>query len=864
MITLHFNPQYDSGAWFGEPGKGVSKFKESYVGPLGLLAYLEVQLGITAYEMPQHGILAEYTKTAQEAARKTPAVFFAKSLELSPLATAGELLRWRDELVLSGWKPGLSVPEDLTSGAKSILDGLAEVESALPSGFRTTADRWRALLATLDETPVLEGFTVKVHVSESHLHPVHRAVLDHLRRCGISVQSALGQQKPVDVTIKHFHDSSDACLWAAAQDGDALLVCSDGLGMASAMSAFGKPFANAPASMTPRPVTHLFTSAMLLLKDSGDIRSFRDYLSAPSHPLNRFEKNNRNLRKALLDHVISQRGFKDVDKIVEDFADGDSARLAMIKEWIPGSGKPLTSGRIKAMCDRISVWAKSVVKVVRDKGEESPYLDQWQELVSLCEEMKFQCKELDIDNHPERFMHVLRTVSAPSASIARHAVAGSRPIVSSIDSIAVDVQDVIWVDGAFAETPNPLPFLCPKDVEELSNILPHIWLQDDALQQADDLFMAGLTHIGGKLTILYCDSFAGEKKEKHPFILRKAGSVDYLKNLPFETAPKEKAERCPFLPIVPIQDECRLDPAGLTIPDHESPTSLEDLFNQPLDWVLKSILRLYEESDSNDSLIKGVVAHDVIHRIVDKAAGDGDKVNVDADAFERVFNADFDTFFEDAVNETGAELNLPENKLDREQFKSDLQTVSIPKLVEILRFSHLTIVGSEVRSENVDISEHRLVPPYYEPLHITGSIDLLLKNEAGHYVILDFKWAGRTGRKLREEQIKKGTDYQLALYRKMVEVGTESIEAGCVDAQAFFMLRTAELLTAYPAFCDRHGRIPVVQPGARTHQNTYSETLSEIHQKYSDVVREFRAGIVSSGNLKDPYLQYKVLKGKLD
>ena len=65
MITLHFNPQYDSGAWSGEPGKGVCKIEDSYVGPMGLLNWLEVRLGITAQEKAQHEILAAYAKAAQ-------------------------------------------------------------------------------------------------------------------------------------------------------------------------------------------------------------------------------------------------------------------------------------------------------------------------------------------------------------------------------------------------------------------------------------------------------------------------------------------------------------------------------------------------------------------------------------------------------------------------------------------------------------------------------------------------------------------------------------------------------------------------------------------------------------------------------
>ena len=860
MTTLHFSPQFDSGAWSGEPAKGNCKIEESYVGPLGLLAFLEVKLGITAQEKPQHEIVAAYTKAAQAVAATDPTIFFAKSLELTPLATAGELLRWRDELVLSGWKADTSIPDKLTSGAKTILRGLAEVEDSLPTGLRTIADRWQALLSALATTKALDAFSVKVYVKQNHLHPIHKAVLDGLKRCGIPIEEVVGNNVP-KVEIKHFHDSSDACLWAAAQDGNALLVCSDDQSLSSAMAAFGRPYGNASASETPRPVAHLFTSAMMLLKDGGDIQAFRDYLSAPSHPLNKYENNKKNLRKALLDSIIRNYGFEGTDKIVEDYAAGDQDLLAEIRNWIPEVDQPLTYDRIKAMCNRISDWANRAIKVVENKGEVSPYQDQWQELVSACEEMIFQCVELGLDRKPiipeQDFIQVLRSVSAPSPSIARRAVVDSAPVVSSIENISENVKDVIWVDGSFKESPIPLSFLCPKDVDELKLILSYVWPQNDALQLTEDLFYAGLSHICGKLTILYCDSFTGKKREKHPFILQQAKSVDYLNNLPFEPLPPQKSKLCTYSPIEPIPEECALVIDGLELPDHESPTSLEGLFEQPLDWVLKSILHLYEESDSNEAMIKGLVAHDTIHRIYEKAARDS--ANVTADAFERVFKADFDTFFAEAVQGTGAELNLPENKLDCEQFKSNLKIFSIPKLVEIIRHSHLTIVGSEVKSGNVIISLDG-----FEPITIAGTIDLLLKDPAGNYVILDFKWAGKAGRDLRELQIKKGEDYQLALYRKMAETGTDSIPKGTVAAQAFFMLKTAELLTAYQIFSERQGMIAIAEPGTRTHQNTYEETLGIIFQKYSEVIQDFKNGQVAAGNLKDQYLRFKVLKGKLD
>ena len=865
MITLHFNPQYDSGAWSGEPGKGVCKIEDSYVGPMGLLNWLEVRLGITAQEKAQHELLAAYVKAAQSAVSKNPVIFFAKSLQLTSLATAGELLKWRDELVLSGWTVDTPILEGLTSGAKAILHGLAEVETELPADFRTTADRWRLLLASLEQETALDGFSVEVHAPEAHMHPVHRAVLDHLRRCGIPVVPVVVLREP-DVEIKHFHDSSDACLWAAAQDGDALLVCSDDQTLSSAMAAFGRPYGNALASETPRPVAHLFTSAMMLLKDGGDIQAYRDYLAAPSHPLNHYQKDDRNLRETLLRSVVKDRGFAAFDQIVKDFSEGDSSRLSSIRAWIPEPGQPLTYDRVKAMCEKISDWAKKSVKGVEEKGEDSPYLDQWKELVSASEEMKFQSKELGFPRllciQDQEFIRVLQNVSAPSAALARHAVVDAAPVVPALEIIAEDVRDVIWVDGSFTEAPKPLSFFCPKDIDGLKEVLPGIWLQKDALQLTEDLFQAGLSHVGGTLTILYNDSFTGKKREKHPFILRQAGSVNSLEELAYESLPSEKSEPCPSLPIVPLPavQLLTINPSAvdsLTLPDHESPTSLEDMFDQPMDWVLKSILGLYEESDSNDSLIKGLVAHDIIHRICVKAARGGEEV--DADAFERVFDTDFDTFFDEAVLATGAELNLPENRMERGQFKSDLRNVSIPELTDILRFSHLHIVGSEVKSEKINISQ-----PGDDPLTITGAIDLLLKDEAGDYVIIDFKWAGSEGRKMREAQVKKGEDYQLALYRRLVEVGTPSIPRGSVKAVAFYMLRTGELLTATSNFSDKQGQIPALVPGARTRQKTYPETLEAIREMYKTTVEAFRKGQVSVGNLKDQYLDFKVLKGKID
>ena len=869
QLTLVFNPAYDNGAYVPEPGMNESRFFKRYVGGKGLLDELELRLGLTAKEPTRRQQLAAYLKAVLAAAEKKKDLFCAQSFKLAPLATAKELLSWWDELVLSGWKAASLVPAGLTSGAKSILNGLAAVEKELPKVFRTESDRWQLVLAELKSGGIPQGVSILLTVPEKHLHPLFKALFDLLRQRGIKVGEELGNESP-QIEIKHFRDSVDASLWAVANRGRSLLVCADSQTLGTATAAFGQAVVNTATTDTPKPVEHLFASAMMLLKDGRDLQAMRDYLSSPSHPLNsaRMQDNDNapSLREALLRHIIRQGGFgkgknhKDFNDIIEEYAGDDTEKLDKYRSFLPAPGQKLTFSRIKEMCDRLSEWANGAIKVMDEKEEESPYDEQWCALVNYCSEMEFQCRELGFDRLPEipanSFIQTVCSVYSPGAETVIRAEVGSAPVAAGIENIAGNTQDVIWVDGAFADTPLPLSFLCKEDTGMLAGEIPGIWAREDALALEDDLFKAGLSRIGGRLTILYCDTFQGEKKEKHPFIVRYVGNVDKLAATPYERIPEQLSAACVTRDVNTVKEQFNVDMDGLEFPEYESPSSLELMFEQPFDWFVKYVLGLYEEGDANMSLIEGNVAHDVIHKLYAEAAAGGKAVT--ADTFERAFQAHFDAFFEQSILDTGAELSYAENTLERRQFKTILRQNGIPELIRIIRFSGLSIVGSEVECKGVDLSESG-----YEPLKINATIDLLLKNPAGHYVILDFKWAGSTGRKEREDQVKKGTDYQLALYREIVEKGTPDIPKGTVDAQGFYMLRTAELLTAYDGFHDGKGDITPIPPGSRPPRMSPDETMADIQEKYSAVVRDLRNGTISAGNLKSPYLDNKVLKGKL-
>ncbi len=876
QMTLVFNPAYDGGTYVPEQEKGQAQFFRKYVGGKGLLDELELRLGLKAKEPKSRELLTTYLKALQNAEKRIK-LFCSESLTLAPLEPAKELLAWRDELVLAGWTSASPVPGDLTTGAKIILNGLAAVEKELPASFQTESDRWQGLMNELEKGRIPEGLSILLAAPETHFHPLLKALFDRLRQGGVSVgKDKTDHDYDPETTIKHFRDSVDACLWAAACETKPLLVCSDSQTLGSAMAALGKARVNTVSTDTPKPVEHLFVSAMMLVKDGGDLQAMRDYLSSPSHPLNKLkptEEKGTSLREALLRHIINKGGFgenrdhKSFLNIVEEYAGGNHATLEKYLDFLPGPGEKLTFERVKQMCDNLAEWANGALRAAekanatKKEQDESPYADQWKALADYCRDMELQCRELDFDKKPEieenAFILAIRSVYTPGKETIVRAEVESSPVVPGIENIAGATEDVLWVDGAYSDTRLPLSFLCKKDIEVLSNVIPGAWAPDDALALEDDLFMAGLSRIGGKLTILFCDNQRGEKKEKHPFIVQKAGGIKSLENLEYEKIPKEREEVFQRLTVSEESFPAHVNIDGMKLPDHETPSSLEVMLDQPFDWFADRVLGLHEEGDTNMSQVKGNVAHDVIHKLYDEASK-GNKEEVSADSFERTFRDKFDAFFDQAVLDTGAELTYAENAIERKHFKNTLKSESIPELIDIVRFSGLTIVGSEVECKGVDLSEPDSA---LEPLIVNATIDLLLKNLAGHYVILDFKWTGTSdGKKTRETQIKNGQDFQLALYREIAQRGTEGLPKGHVDAQGFYMLRTAELLTAQSSFCNRKGTIACIPVKGMTSD----QTMTYIRDKYTAVIKALREGSVLAGDKDPKYLKYKVLKGKIN
>lgn len=862
-LTLFYNPAYDQYCWHGDPKVGESDFRIKYVGTMGLLDEIELRLGCTYPPIQHFELLSTYRKAVDKAISAGEAKLFEKSMALSPLACADKLLSWRDELAAAGWNPTEVVPDGITSGDKDILSCLAAVENHLPEGFKTAADRLRELPLLLEKHELKDGLKVVLKVGEGHMNPACVAVLNALREKGVQVIKAGDITTPA-IDVKHFRDSVDAAIWTVATAKTNLIVCKDRKILSAACAAAGRSPVESVSQPTLRSVEHLFVSAMKLLLHGDDFDALRDYLSSPSHPL-AWE-----LRSRLLSNLISQNGLgkahlskKSFDELIDEYVVKSRQSREDVTKFLPSLDQKLTYKRVKDFCGDLSRWANGALMVTAKKGEESQYAAQWRTLESYCDNMVYLCADMGYERNAEiqekEFMTMLRCVYAPDELSDQKAAVGSVPVVSSPEGIANQVGSATWVDCSYEDHSLPLSFLCDEDVGKLieTRYLPRAWKSVDALNFENDALLAGLSNIGN-LTILHCDSFAGESRQKHPFLIRSvtAPAIDHLAALPYEEIPDEYAFQCDTVNPNTHQEETNIGDNKITLPKIENTSGLENIFTQPYDWFLESVLKLRDEPESNLSTIKGNVAHDVIHRIYNEAATGG--ATVSADAFEKVFKANYDKFFNEAVIDGGLPLCQKENRLEFKRFRHVLSTVSIPKLIEILRNSGLVIVGSEVVCNDITISECD-----DERLCVNATIDLVLKNSSGNYVIFDFKWTESTsGRDTRAKQIQNGEDYQLAVYRKVAEIGCVSLATGSVDAQAFFMLRTAELFSASTGFKDAKGPIAPLMPGPRTQRKSFDETMRAINDNYSKIVRNLKSGMVCDGK-DNKYNKNIILKGTL-
>lgn len=794
-MKLIYNPYYDQTLFTGKAE--VCTLEQKFVGPLGLLDELELRAGLsrlypsaTARMLKYCEALSEYAKDSADA----ESLFYWKSFSVDMLNVSRRLLEWRDSLVYAGLKELKSIPEGLSEGAEGILSDIIAVEKYF-NDVCSIGDRWIRLSKEKDY--LASDWTIEVRMKKEFVDPL---IVVCLEASGATC-SYITEQPHIDheVKVNKFSNLVDGYQWALMQNDseDSVYVNEDNVSLNAVLTSLGKANVGAESSGVYTQISQLFSSGLKLFISPVDYDSLIAYLSVAIHPLNDYLlSENKTLRYALLSHLRSQGGFGKNEKsgmdwyaiieqsnLIESHRENALALEYCLGQWEKGA----TLSAIAAYCAAWSKWIANAVATTSDSATA-------QQLITIKESFEVLPRFLKLTGK-DTFKEKELAVSVASASAlctyeTDVPVAGSLELVKDIKAIAAPCEKVVWMDCYDKGISGyQYSFLNESDIAVLNAAGMMIPLYSIQLQAEALATQLAYSYIHEELLVLTPEKVECRKCFPQQIPHWDGAVVDDKTSwVPVgEEIDQVEANTQKMIHRVPSTVFKGLDSTrkeGGIKRDCESFSSLDVLIQNPFDYALQYIFRCNETSKSTLSSVKGNVVHMMFHNAVVESDNDWDKIKT-------ALIDNFDETFDTAVAEVGIELLSLENRLTYNLFKNNIAKYGIPAFIKIVEDNNLTVVGSEMD----------IYVDFEEIGQFNAKIDMVLKNAAGKYVIMDFKWTDGKDTK-REDEIRNNMEMQLALYAEAVRRSLGSGNDSCVEAIGYFMLRQGVFYTEYQGFKD--------------------------------------------------------------
>ena len=176
-MHIHFSSAFDNGV-FPPLHKQNLKPNERFVGEKGLLNILERELGISGIYEDNSARVILYKQALSDYIKKGNNPFYKVSFERDEVSVAEELLKWRDELVLGGWK------DIALAGQPARLKDLAEAEKFFEQNdyyHYGMADRWMDITNYLEKQDVCIA-QISVYDDRETMHPFFLHLLEILSK----------------------------------------------------------------------------------------------------------------------------------------------------------------------------------------------------------------------------------------------------------------------------------------------------------------------------------------------------------------------------------------------------------------------------------------------------------------------------------------------------------------------------------------------------------------------------------------------------------------------------------------------------------------------------------------------------------
>lgn len=819
-MTILFHPCYDSRCRLDSVRRGQVLLDTLTLGPLGLLQELELRLGLTAATSSNLLRTVDYVKLLRDYFPAHPDSPFAPSFKADEFNVAAELLRWRDQLRLAGWKASMR-------GISPRIDLLADLE---PSFARPAlGDRWQAVLEELPKHR-LTGWTLELHAPKQLLFPLYGRLIDRLGACGVRIRESVQQAtRPEQVRRIRVRDFAEAFRGIPTLDPKRwTLICSHGKLLNNVLRLNGCPTTESSIRENDSSVVQLFEAGFSLfihpseeVPEAVDIYRLLNYLQARPNPIP--ARLNLALQRLLTSEagIDPERWQTTVDEALTADETDDEARNrirrrldALLNPFFEAvSPRAIPLDRLKMYACSLRGWAlqRSLLG-----DEASGALPQ---LAEMCDVMLALLDSYSEETIDGRLLQGWISSIRIDASIRNtEAQIGSFDVVEHPAALVDSVDRAVWVDCVgMPDLHYDFEFLGPDERKGLERQGVRVWTRTEEMRVELELIRRGVGQVRRELILITPESNRGARLEEHPIVDNLRG--EELEPFPVktDTVPVELPPICWKVP------EFRITAGKIAPRETESATSLELLIQRPFDYVMQYAARLrpggVRELDELN-LIEGRVAHRTLELIVRQTAGDRNAM-----AGILVRREDFDRHFLEAVRECGLGLLLARYAIERKTLQVRLHN-ALSALMQILPRYDLRVEGVEQEASAPLLDAGK-------PL-LTARVDLLLRNRTGDPVIFDLKWS--RSEKRYEALIREGRDLQLRVYDHAVSCSL----GRPVAATGYFLLKRGQLLSA---------NLPALQGYVKQVDapRTTAEALARIRAGYERRYQEFREGLIEEG-----------------
>ena len=831
-MKILFSPEYSGHVFVGLNEHRPELMDTMVCDTMGLVAMLELRMGIHVEEQIRDNRTVLYYKALSEYMKKHPENILAKSFKLSGLGTAEQVLRWRDSLVMDKWKP----VEAVGSGRLDVLAGTEKYFNC-PG----TADRIATILDYLNnkvKKEELADLEIELPCKKELLHPAIGELLTALEGLGATVSYAApkisGESNLAKVArllqsdskgeielakgdesflIYRFTDEKAANEYLSMK-GDELgadvWVNSNNKAMDNWLRMMGKPTMGSCMSESTPQLVQLFVLGLDMMKEPLNIQSLISWLYAPKHPLGTF------FGSILADKIISKGGYrnKECQEMVKDYIMGkysyhdkeEDAQLSaeerakrdeserkerekMVRVYLPPFEvqNDVETVRIKSYLKSLSGWATSCAHFFNDKSDNEGWISQLQSLSQMCESFILLLDSSGMGEQVDwkQVDSWVSTIYKGESFLQYAAQVGSRELIDSPAKMAARSKRTVWMKFT-GDSRRQLDcgFLYPSERKEVEKSLT-LWDERKETEYHQKMEMIPLLMTDEQLILVVTDYVEGEPAQKHPFMVRLESSIRPENLKEFVKTPDLHEEMMEDVKLVRNengQSKIEFEHADmLKWPDHLSPTILGTFVEYPLDFVMERMLNIVSTGPGSIADLRtttGTVAHSVIDGLF--APRDGNKYST-ADEIERRIKEEFDEQVRMSIEACGAILYLPENRLDAELLKEQLRKC-LDVLLTIIRDNRMKVTGCEHCVES-DMGMIKNAKGW----DMIGFIDMTLEDENHHPVVFDFKWT--SSKSYHRDLLSANRSTQLELYRTMLSA--EKRDA--VERVAYFLMPEGHL-----------------------------------------------------------------------